>query len=283
VKNAFEILKAGIQHDEGSPAYGKQDIGYSPGGAQDRFSVSVGNAMLENDPGASALEIILPPQLRFTRDVCFILTGGKLRDVLLRSDEETKEIEHARVYMASAGSTLSFGQREYGFRTYLCYRIASEGSVRLTGRVRGPFAEICRWLDEEGKIRVLEGPEFHYLENQEIFFQAGWRTTTDISDMGIRLEYPGELPRVSLENMVSAPVNDGTIQLTKSGPIILLRKRQTVGGYPRVLNVISADIDLLAQYGPHQIMRFRRVSVEVAREIACIKQEDLERLKNRFL
>jgi allophanate hydrolase subunit 2 len=83
--------------------------------------------------------------------------------------------------------------------------------------------------------------------------------------------------------MVSAPVNDGTVQLTPSGPIILLRQRQTVGGYPRVLNVISADVDLLGQYAPFQFLYFRLVSLKEAQHAARTKKEDLERLRKRFI
>jgi allophanate hydrolase subunit 2 len=83
--------------------------------------------------------------------------------------------------------------------------------------------------------------------------------------------------------MISAPVNDGTIQLAPSGPIVLLRNRQTVGGYPRILNTISADLDLLAQYGPLQSLRFRLVTMEEAWVIARTKKVDLDRLRRDYL
>ncbi len=46
----------------------------------------------------------------------------------------------------------------------------------------------------------------------------------------------------------SALYLNGTVQLTQSEPIILLKHRQTIGGYPRIFNVIYADVDLLVQY-----------------------------------
>lgn len=104
--------------------------------------------------------------------------------------------------------------------------------------------------------------------------------------MGIRLAVGGgdgrPMPEVKSEQLISAPVCDGTIQMTPSGPIVLLRDRQTTGGYPRVFVVVGADLDLMAQYGPNRIIRFTRVSLDEARRIARTKQRDLELLRRRF-
>ena len=80
-------------------------------------------------------------------------------------------------------------------------------------------------------------------------------------------------------NMISGPVTDGTVQLTPKGPIILLRQRQTVGGYPRVFNVIDPDVDLLAQYRPDQTLQFRPIDFNEAQAIKAQYNRDLDRLK----
>lgn len=64
--------------------------------------------------------------------------------------------------------------------------------------------------------------------------------------------------------MISQPVTDGTIQLAPSGPIVLLRHRQTVGGYPRIANVIEADINKLSQFPPNTKVKFKLVSLDEA-------------------
>ncbi|MDE4998803.1 hydrolase, partial [Francisella tularensis subsp. holarctica] len=64
--------------------------------------------------------------------------------------------------------------------------------------------------------------------------------------------------------MISQPVTDGTIQLAPSGPLVLLRHRQTVGGYPCIAYVIEADISKLSQYTPGYKIRFNLVSLEEA-------------------
>ncbi len=108
-------------------------------------------------------------------------------------------------------------------------------------------------------------------------------TTPDMSDMGIRLScLSGEQQFGNRVDMVSTSVNDGTVQLTPKGPIVLLRLRQTIGGYPRIFNVIGSDVDLLGQYAPKQIVRFRQVSLEESLDIAAIKKQDVDKFKIRW-
>lgn len=53
------------------------------------------------------------------------------------------------------------------------------------------------------------------------------------------------------EEMISSGIVPGTIQITGSGqPIILLNDAQTTGGYPRIANILSEDMDQLAQLKP---------------------------------
>ena len=51
--------------------------------------------------------------------------------------------------------------------------------------------------------------------------------------------------------VISAGVLPGTIQITSGGqPVILMKDAQTVGGYYRIANVITEDLDKLAQLKP---------------------------------
>jgi allophanate hydrolase subunit 2 len=51
-----------------------------------------------------------------------------------------------------------------------------------------------------------------------------------------------------LEPIITSAVLPGTVQLTPSGKlIILMRDCQTTGGYPRVLQLKEASINVLAQ------------------------------------
>lgn len=280
----IKAIKSGLYKTVAMPQFGQQDVGISPGGAMDRFAFATGNALLGNEANAPAFEILLAPTLQFEEGGYFILTGAMHHGVTLSESPEggsPAPVPHATVCFAPAGSVLSFGQKAYGFRAYLSFRPmdATSKAKSPEGRMRGAFKEVSRWVDSDRKIRVVEGPEYSSLNDPHSFLLNAWKTTPDMSDMGMRLENALELPTCTITNMVSEAVSDGTIQLTPKGPIILLRHRQTVGGYPRIFNVISADLDILAQYAPGQLMWFKKVTIEEALATARVRNEDLERTK----
>jgi allophanate hydrolase subunit 2 len=282
---AVDIIGSALLKEVGAPLYGRQDIGFSPGGPMDRFSVCTGNIMLGNDDFAPALEIVFVQALEFKRDCLFVLTGAKRKNASLaqsKGRQSSVAIQHGVVMQARRGDRLIPGVTEYGFRTYLCLRPHdAEGPLgQLTGGARPPFQEISSWPDPAGRVRVMRGPEHDYLENPSAFPGQSWLTTGEMNDMGVRLVPAGgtHLSAKRLD-MVSAPVNDGTVQLAASGPIVLLRGRQTIGGYPRIFTVIGPDVDLFGQYAPNQIVQFKEVSREEAVEAARRKYQDLERFR----
>ncbi len=289
----IEVIGAGICREVHAPSYGRQDIGYSPGGPVDRFSMQVGNIMLGNDDFAPALEIIFTSVLQFKQDCQFVLTGAKRSNSYLQqisSHYETSvSVVHGTITYAQAGDRITFGQTVYGLRTYLCQKTFDQGKAptsqqSLLGRSKPPYREICPGADSNHGIRVLEGPDCRYLEDASLFLNNTWKTTVDISDMGIRLSSPGSRqPVTDLNEMVSAPVNDGTIQLTPDGPIVLLRSRPTTGGYPRIYNVVGSDLDLLGQYGPNQIVRFSQVTETEARCLAIERKQNLDLFRQTWI
>jgi len=262
--------RPGMAEPVSLPRYGRQDLGYSPGGAMDCFSLQRGNLMLGNPPAAPALEMIAPPEIEIVAAGFFVLTGARRAARLLR-EAHAVELEHSRVLPAQPGDRIVFGEKQYGFRTYFCYRARREGEAVPRSGEAIPFSRLGGWADPQGRIRVLPGPEYALLEDPRPFFDSTWRTTAHMDKMGMRLEGEERLA-CTMANMVSEAVADGTVQLTPGGPIILLRHRQTTGGYPRVFNVISADIDLLGQYGPNQAIRFLQVNRETASAIAREKE-----------
>ncbi len=270
----IRLIRPGFCGTAGPPVYGRQHLGVSPGGAMDLFSLARGNLMLGNPEGSPALEIAGPPEIEILRPGRFVLTGGRL-DAALRGGGSSYEVEHSRVYEAAAGDRLTFGARRYGMYTYFCFRGRDGGGPAAESL---PFSAVSGWTDPAGRIRVLPGPEHRCLAQPGLFFLTQWRTTFKMDRMGIRLT--GD-PGVScgMGSMVSGAVADGTVQLTPEGPIVLLRHRQTIGGYPRIFNVISADIDLLAQYAPNQAIRFAETTMEEARAAARLKREELEKLR----
>jgi allophanate hydrolase subunit 2 len=288
--DAFRAVQDGLFKEVCAPSYGRQDVGYSPGGPQDRFSMRIGNLLLGNDEYAPSLEIVFPPVLEFRRHCFFVLVGAHCRGATLRKVASgagaVEDVPHGRVGLAAAGDRLDFGEKDRGFRIYLCVAPAASGAAQAPGaplhRVRGAFGDISTWHDPGQNIRVIEGPEYSCLPDPDAFLNGAWSTTSQMSDMGVGLHGDGDatFATVSL-SMVSSPVNDGTVQLTPSGLIVLMRSRATIGGYPRVLNVIGPDVDMLAQYGPGQLVRFRKVSASEAAAVAARQDGDIARFRAR--
>lgn len=277
VKGNIRLVKQGFCGTAGLPVFGRQHIGVSPGGAMDCFSLRRGNLMLGNPEGSPVLEIMGPPEIEILTPGRFVLTGGRLDAVLHRGAGVQLDLEHSRVYEAEAGDRLTFGARRYGMYTYFCFRGRDGGGPVAAESV--PYAAVSGWADPSGRIRVIPGPEMQYLEQPGLFFLAHWHTTFKMDKMGIRLEGDTALKCGITGNMISGAVADGTVQLTPDGPIVLLRHRQTTGGYPRIFNVISADIDLLGQFAPNQQIHFVQTNLDHARDFARQKEEALDKLR----
>ena len=100
--------------------------------------------------------------------------------------------------------------------------------------------------------------------------------------MGLRLEGTA-IPVACGGEMISEGVSLGAVQITASGlPIILFVEQQTTGGYPKIANVISADLSSLGQLRPRDEIRFELVEMETAR-VLLLKQESLLASKELIL
>lgn len=100
--------------------------------------------------------------------------------------------------------------------------------------------------------------------------------------MGLRLE-GAAVPSDAGGEMISEGVSLGAVQITAGGlPIILFVEQQTTGGYPKIANVISADLSSLGQLRPRDEIRFERVEMEPARAL-LLEQEKLLASKELIL
>lgn len=133
-------------------------------------------------------------------------------------------------------------------------------------------------LNKKQTIRVVQGSEYKRFDSASLqkFFSNPYTLTTQADRMGYRLE--GEQLCLSEQfELLSEGVTYGTIQVPSNGqPIILMVDRQTAGGYPKIGQVISADLPRLAQLQPNSTIQFKEVSLEQA-ETELIKQERMLR------
>ncbi|AZG17243.1 biotin-dependent carboxyltransferase family protein [Cupriavidus pauculus] len=123
-------------------------------------------------------------------------------------------------------------------------------------------------------LRFLPGPQWERFTPaaRSTFEQQGFSVSSQSDRMGFRLEGPSLALSAPLE-IVSEAVTFGTVQVPPGGsPIVLMADRQSVGGYPKIAYIISADLPSLAQVMPGAELRFRAVTAETAqRELLAME------------
>src|SRR5437899_9345223 len=81
----------------------------------------------------------------------------------------------------------------------------------------------------------------------------------------MRLRLAGAALVRPVRELLSEPVAPGTVQVVNDGQCIVLgMDGQTIGGYPKVAQVIDADLDYLGQAPPGQEVRFVSVGMDEA-------------------
>jgi len=118
-------------------------------------------------------------------------------------------------------------------------------------------------------IRVIKGTNFDYFSNkaQDVFFKQEFSVTKLADRMGIRLN-GHKLENIISTNIKSEGLVKGVIQVPADGsPIIMLSDHGTIGGYPKIAIIISADFDRVGQLTPGSIIKFKEVSLEEAQNI----------------
>jgi antagonist of KipI len=134
-------------------------------------------------------------------------------------------------------------------------------------------------------VRVMRGHEWEQFNkvSQNKWLNDRFTISNSSDRMGVKLEGGNPEREQVAEEMISTAVSMGTVQVIPDGsPLILMADAQTTGGYPRIAQVIDADLPILAQKRPGDKIRFREVSPLVAEELYVNRQEELIRLKRNI-
>jgi len=141
------------------------------------------------------------------------------------------------------------------------------------------FALVTRSVPDESTaqpVRVVAGPQWDGFATamQQAFLDSEFAITPNSDRMGYRLQGAKLVPRETIE-MISEGVSFGTVQVPPDGnPIILMADCQTTGGYPKIAQVASVDLPLLAQMMPGQRVRFERISLDEAQRLYHARLQD---------
>ncbi|MDC8002555.1 biotin-dependent carboxyltransferase family protein [Aureisphaera galaxeae] len=259
--------------------YGFRKYGVPISGAMDLYSAELANRLAGNDPEEAVIEITLQgPTLHFTENTIIALTGADLSPAL-----NGKSIANNTPIMVPKDSELRFGKPMYGVRCYLSAaggiqseRILGSRSwytgITHKGRLEKgdsiplqslPLKEVIPNASVKVReahfsamqIQAFKGPEF-YLLPKEIQKELK-RLTFTVSPNSNRMAYVlNSETEISAPEIITAPVQPGTIQLTPSGKwVVLMRDAQTTGGYARVLQLTEESINRLAQKQPMEAIQ----------------------------
>ena len=134
-------------------------------------------------------------------------------------------------------------------------------------------------------IRVLEATNYDYFSKDSVnnFFTKKYLVTKLTDRMGMRLE-GAKLNNLKKTNIKSEGLVKGTIQVPADGnPIILLSDHGTIGGYPKLGVVISADYDKLVQITPGSKIKFQKIQLKDAEYLYKLYNMETNNILNKIL
>ncbi|MCX4029175.1 biotin-dependent carboxyltransferase [Endozoicomonas sp. SM1973] len=307
---AFKVINPGlISVIQDFGRYGYQHIGVTTGGPMDEHAFLWANRLLDNAFDAAQLEITIGMlQLEVQQPTVIAMTGADLGATI-----NGLAVRPWQSYPVNQGDQIAFNRPKTGLRAYLAVKGGLQITQQL-GSAATVVRERIGGLQANGKklatgdvlpypimspsvvqpfvskrvpeqfipdysapliLGVILGYQCNSFAQAEIqkFFSNKYEITQDIDRMGYRLT--GEPVNSLLEGIISEGISYGAIQIPKDGqPIVLLRDRQTIGGYPKIGCVTTLDAARLSQRGPGTKIRFA---------IKDIHQAEAERMiYNRF-
>lgn len=276
--------------DRGRP--GHRGEGVPGGGAIDSWGHAVANVIVGNPANSAALEWGLSGgRIRWQRSGVFALAGAWVEATL-----DGEPVAMHRSHRAEAGSELVITRFLGGRFLYIAFSggidvplVLGSRSTYLAARFGGLEGRMVRAGDRlvVGEPTELPAAGFVVPSDLEprydsaeagvvmgphagLFSADTWRLLTETafeidmaSDrMGYRLVGP-PIEHAGEAALASAPVCAGAVQIPAGGrPIVLMADGPTVGGYPVIAVVCSADLPVVAQRRPGESVRFRAMTVE---------------------
>ena len=309
--NSFEIIRAGINttfQDEGRNNL--YHIGIPFSGAMDKRNYLLANSLVGNKINKPVIEFAYQgPLIRYKGDkIRFVITGDVIFKIIKKENEidgncyenysieDGDQIDIISTNKSVYGYLAIGGEFELKFQWGSCSintkaNIGSNNGKKLENDQEIKILEVSENTNKKKinylnskieNIRIMKGTNFDYFseEGKKDFLEKEF-TVSKLSDrMGMRLEGP-EIENIVNTNIKSEGLLKGVIQVPADGnPIIMLSDHGTIGGYPKIGVVISADLDRIGQLTPGSIIKFKEVSLEEAQNIFKAYTEDLNKYLN---
>ncbi len=273
---------------------GMQHLGFSPGGAADRYAAEVGNLLLGNAPTAAVIEVTLGDATFRCESAGTVAVTGAEAPLSL----DGCALQPWQTRRVAAGAVLQIGPARRGARVYLCVgggidvplRYGSR-STDLLAQVGGYEGRALRVGDrlpvgvvplpaEERRlapalrplyqrltiIRAVPGPQdaAFTARSRSAFFASLYRVSPRADRTGLFLDGP-RLFHTHSADILSEGVTSGSIQVPATGqPLVLLAEHRSIGGYTKIATVCSADLPRLGQARPGDLVMFVAIDHQAA-------------------
>jgi len=308
-KNYFEIARAGINttfQDHGRKNL--YHIGIPFSGAMDTRNYLLANKLVGNQPGLPVLEFAYQgPLLRYSGEKINIAITGDVNFSIKRNNEiidgdcyqtfildDGDELDIISTNKSVYGYLAVGGEFNLEYQWSSCSintkaKIGANNGKKLEINQRINLSNINKDFNSKKlnyvntrieNIRVIKGTNFDYFseEGKKIFFQKEF-TVSKLSDrMGMRLEGQ-KIENIADTNIKSEGLIKGVIQVPADGnPIIMLSDHGTIGGYPKIGVVISADYDKLVQLTPGTKIKFENIELSSAETLFKLYELETQNL-----
>ena len=296
----LEVLDGGIANSiQDLGRFGSRHMGIAVSGGLDPVLARCANALVGNAPDCACLEVrAVGPTLVVRHGRVRVALAGDLAASVRRDNGGVHDLPAWTSLTLFPGDVIEIGYLAAGTAylaltggivvppqlgsrsTYPRARIGGiDGELLTTGQLLPCVSELHHshreyhgrpWCYPETPVRVMLGPQTEHFTPASVarFLAEEFVVTPNMDRMGVRLEgTPLEHVSKAAADIVSDGVTPGTVQVPGNGqPIILLADCQTVGGYPKIATVISADLYRLAQWRAGQRVRFAAVDLAGARQ-----------------
>jgi len=295
---------------------GRQRDGFCESGPMDNIAYDWANFLAFNLDGTPCIEAIGEMSLRVDEDCVIAVTG---REAQLKINDKPESTYQSQKVLA--GATISFGSALLGSKVYLAIcgnwqvpkvvgsactvvreklgGLDGKGSVLKVGdcfdinanaRAKENAAQRSlpqQYRDDYGfleSIRVIPGYQYASFSRVAVrtFESSTYTVSSSIDRMGFR--FTGEAVASDIVDMRSEAIHLGAIQVPGDGqPIVMMRDRQTLGGYPKLGCVSPCDISRLAQAVPGEKVNFTFQNDEEARADWLLMTSKRRRLQGEIL
>jgi len=292
MNNFFKIVRAGINttfQDKGRKNLYHLGIPFS--GAMDNRNYVLANSLVGNEINKPVIEFAYQgPLIKYRGDkISFVITGDVIFKLIKKECEidgncyenyileDGDQIDIISTNKSVYGYLAISGEFDLKFQWGSCSintkaNIGSNNGKKIQNNQKFNISKInlkqtkkkLNYINTRiERIRVIKGTNLNYFseEGKKIFFEKEFIVSKLSDRMGMRLEGP------NIENIVDTNIRSegllkGVIQVPADGnPIIMLSDHGTIGGYPKIGVVISADYDKLVQLPPGSKIKFKEIEL----------------------